>query len=137
VLCSIRYAEGTLLLCHFGTLHPSALRLAFVLSHAKSNYSRTSTPFGRKSNHSRTYAKTGGRGHLLQNTFSHKPFTFFCQVIYMVNYMNYYIVGAPTISLLRGPRSRLQSPGARSVVHPRGQQIHCVARRRGVPCAGT
>jgi hypothetical protein len=33
---------------------------------ANSNHSRTSAAFARKSNHSRTYAKTGGRGCLLQ-----------------------------------------------------------------------
>jgi hypothetical protein len=72
------YAEGTRLLCHFGTPHNLALRLVFALSHAKSNYSRTSTKCSRKSNHSRTYAKTGGGG-----------------VIRMVTYLKY--VGAPTI----------------------------------------
>src|SRR5271157_2037454 len=90
----------TRLLCHFGTFHTLTIRLVFALSHAKSNYSRTSTKCARKSNHSRTYAKTGGWGCLPQNAFSHNPFVFFCSVIYMVNYMNYYIVGAPTVSAM-------------------------------------
>jgi hypothetical protein len=63
VLCFTCYAERTLLLCHFGAPHTLALRLAFALSHAKSNYSRTSAKCARKSNHSRTYAITGGGGY--------------------------------------------------------------------------
>src|SRR5208283_861783 len=59
------YAEGTLPLCHFGPLYTLALRCAFALSRAKSNYSRTSAPFSRKSNHSRTYARQGGVGECL------------------------------------------------------------------------
>jgi len=51
-------------LCHFGTPRTFAFRPAFALSPAKSNYSRTSTKCARKSNHSRTYAKTGGWGYL-------------------------------------------------------------------------
>jgi hypothetical protein len=58
VLSSICYAEGTPLLCHFGTPHP----LILAENSTKSNYSRTYGPFSRKSNHSRTYAKTGGWG---------------------------------------------------------------------------
>src|SRR5208283_1903589 len=60
VLCFTCYAAGpakssgtqtawTCLLCHFGTPHTLALRRTFALPHTKSN-------------HSRTYAKTGGWG---------------------------------------------------------------------------
>ncbi len=42
--------------------HTPALRPVFVLLHAKSNHSPTSAAFARKSNYSRTYAKTGGWG---------------------------------------------------------------------------
>jgi len=42
--------------------HTRAFRPVFALSHAKSNHSRTSAAFARKSNYSRTYAKhRGGR----------------------------------------------------------------------------
>jgi len=69
------YAEGTLPLCHFGPLYTLALRCAFALSRAKSNYSRTSAPVARKSNHSRTYAKTGGWGGS-ETRFVYKSFGF-------------------------------------------------------------
>ena len=73
----------TRLFCHFGTPHTPVLRPVFALSRAKSNYSRTSTKCARKSNHSRTYAKTGGWGVLT----------------IMVTYLQY--VGAPTFLFLR------------------------------------
>jgi hypothetical protein len=67
----------------------------------KSNYSRTSSPFARKSNYSRTYAKHGGGGPLPQNALSRNSFVFFYCVNYILNYMNNYIVGAPTFVTLR------------------------------------
>jgi hypothetical protein len=70
VLCSIRHAEGTRLLYHFGTPHTLAHTLLTphsppVTRHRspKSNHSRTSEKFSRNPNHSRTYAKTGGGGY--------------------------------------------------------------------------
>ena len=79
VLSFTCYAAGTLLLCHFGPPHsltraeisaksnysrlPRALFAKGTHAHtAKSNHSHTSRKFSRKSNHSRTYAKTGGWG---------------------------------------------------------------------------
>jgi len=56
MLNSLRHAEGTRLLCHFGTPHP----LIHTENSPKSNYSRTSGTLIRNSYHSRTYAKTGG-----------------------------------------------------------------------------
>ena len=62
-------------MCHFGTPHTFAIRPVFALSHAKSNYSRTSTKCARKSNYSRTYAKTGGWGLTFElSTFDFEPF---------------------------------------------------------------
>ena len=58
MLCLVCYAEGTLLLCHFGP--PQTLTRTEKA--AKSNHSRTSGKCARKSNYSRTYAKTGGWG---------------------------------------------------------------------------
>ena len=99
MLLSLDYAAGpatssgtqtawTRLLCHFGTRYTLVLRLFFSLSHAKSNYSRTSTKCDRKSNHSRTYAKTGGGGggYMLTSPLSE-------------------IVGAPTFLSLAPPLS--------------------------------
>jgi hypothetical protein len=96
-------------LCHFGTFHILALRPVFALSHPKSNYSRTSTKCARKSNHSRTYAKTGGGVHfplppLLPLPLSHSPLSLTIPAltqnrgwvgILMVTYLKY--AGAPTI----------------------------------------
>ena len=85
MICFACYAAGpatasgtqttwTRLLCHFGASHTLALRRAFALSHAKSNYSRRSRKFSRKSNHSRTYAKTGGWGLTFElSTFDFEP----------------------------------------------------------------
>jgi len=63
------YAAGTLLLCHFGPsrhpirdAHNAPQTLTRTEISAKSNHSRTSKKFARKSNDSRTYAKTGGVG---------------------------------------------------------------------------
>jgi len=42
--------------------------------------------------------KQGGGGCLPQNAFSRNSFVFFGCVAYVVNYMIYYIVGAPTFS---------------------------------------
>ncbi len=67
-----------------GPPHSLALCLPFAFSHAKSNYSRTSEAFARKSNHSRTYAKTGGRGCLESDLFSFNLFVFFDRVDYFV-----------------------------------------------------
>ena|SRR5208282_318894 len=75
-----------------------------------SNYSRTSETSSRKSNHSRTYAKTRGWGCLPQNVFSPNSFVFFRCVNYILNYMHNHIVGAPTFATLRtkkhSPRNR-------------------------------
>jgi hypothetical protein len=60
------------------------------------NHSRTSETFSRKSNHSRTYAKTRGWGCLPHDAFSPNSFVFSRRSNYMLNYMNNYIVGAPT-----------------------------------------
>jgi hypothetical protein len=58
MLCFACYAAGPLLLCHFGT--PQTLTRPEISP--KSNHSRRSKKFSRKSNYSRTYAKTGGWG---------------------------------------------------------------------------
>jgi hypothetical protein len=50
-----------------------------------SNHSRTSETFSRKSNYSRTYAKTGGWGCLLQNVQTYNSFVFFHHVNYYIN----------------------------------------------------
>ena len=59
MLSCIHYAEGTPLLCHFGSPHP----LIRPEESPKSNHSRTYAKAARKSNYSRTYAKTGGWGY--------------------------------------------------------------------------
>ena len=52
----------------------------------KSNHSRTSEVFARKSNYSRTYAKTRGWGCLPQKVFSCNSFVFCGRVNYSVKY---------------------------------------------------
>jgi len=52
----------------------------------KSNHSRTSTRLARKSNYSRTYAKTGGWGCLPQDVPAYNSFVFFHCVNYSVTY---------------------------------------------------
>ena len=84
----------------------SFFRPAFALSHAKSNYSRTSAAFARKSNYSRTYAKHRGWGCLSQNVFAYNPFVFSRHVNYVLNYMNTYIVGAPTFSFFHAAEGK-------------------------------
>src|SRR5208337_556453 len=85
--------------------HNLVLRLAFVHSHAKSDYSRTSTKCARKSNYSRTYARTGGgMGHMLTSPLSE-------------------IVGAPTIASIhattRHCRAEMLQPPSRLLVFGR------------------
>src|SRR5208337_639895 len=65
------------------------------------NHSRTSRRSACKSNHSRTYAKTGGWGCHPQNAFARNSCVFFDGVNHIVIYMIIYIVGAPTLSFLR------------------------------------
>jgi hypothetical protein len=65
---------------------------------SKSNDSRTSAAFARKSNHSRTYAKTGGWGG-------------YVFVIHSVTYLKY--VGAPTFSFR--PASALRAAQGKKV----------------------
>jgi hypothetical protein len=52
----------------------------------KFNYSPTYAPFFRKSNHSHTYAKTGGWGCLLQVALAYNSFVFFHCVNHFINY---------------------------------------------------
>jgi len=58
VLCSIRYAWGTLFLCHFGSPHP----LIRSQNPPNSFLSHTSSPFSRNSLISNTYENGGGVG---------------------------------------------------------------------------
>jgi hypothetical protein len=109
VLRSTCYAEGpattgtqtpwTRPWCHRGTPHP----LIRLQESPKSNYSRTSKKFARKSNHSRTYAKTGGWGSLPHEALSPNSFVFHRRSNYVVIYMNNYIVGAPTFWISARP----------------------------------
>jgi len=76
-----------------------------LLFSPNSNHSRTSGTFVRKSNHSRTYAKTGGWGVPMQSAFSHNSFVFSRHSNYILNYMITNIVGAPTFLCFAAPIS--------------------------------
>jgi len=84
-----------------------------------SNHSRTYEPFSRKSNYSRTYAKTGGRGYPPQDALADNSFVFFHYVNYMLKYMNTYIVGAPTFSC-----ATKESPG-KNACATKGNALNC------------
>src|SRR5208283_2841454 len=84
-------------------------------SPAKFNYSRTYAPLSRKSNYSRTYAKHRGWGCLPQNVLANNSFVFSRHVNCILNYMSYYIVGAPTISFRERTAACQQFPDRRAV----------------------
>jgi hypothetical protein len=90
----------------------------------KSNYSRTSEQFACKSNHSRTYAKTGGWGCLPRNARATNSFVFFRLVNYMIIYMSNHIVGAPTFSSCpRTEAARLGRTGPTKREEPRALML--------------
>ena len=99
MLCFVCYAEGTLLLCHFGLPH-SLIRSG---ESRNSNHSRTSEKFSRKSNYSRTYAKTGGGGGVSCKMSSLITLLFSSAVLTMKLST---IVGAPTFPFLRARKDR-------------------------------
>jgi hypothetical protein len=90
----------------------------------KSNYSRTSSPFARNPNHSRTYAKAGGGGCLPHDLFSPNSFVFLRHSNYMLNYMDNYIVGAPTFSSPHAARRNPRAQTGMSVPQGRGTPEH-------------
>jgi len=59
--------------------------------------------------------KQGGGGCLLQISFCYNSFVFFRSVNHILNYMNTYIVGAPTISFRERTTATQQLPDRRAV----------------------
>ena len=59
--------------------------------------------------------KQGGGGCLLQILFCYNSFVFFRSVNHILNYMNTYIVGAPTISFRERTTATQQLPDRRAV----------------------
>ena len=100
----------------------------------KSNYSRTYEPLSRKSNDSRTYAKTGGWGSPNQMC---SPLTLLFSSTMLTNKVST-IVGAPTFAFLCGtkdkPKNRSEDrPLQRRESYQRPATSDQEARRKQVP----